>query len=152
MYFWGGGMSLELKIEGMAELQAALRRASAEAQEAVGVAVIGTAMELRGDIVKRIQDGPATGRIYVRGGVEHQASSGEAKEAPASDTGRLAGSVIFDKTGPMSATVGSDLVYAAVLEFGSGRIDPRPAWVPAIEKITPKYIARLERALRGSLR
>jgi phage gpG-like protein len=147
-------MSLELKIEGMAELQAALRRASAEAQEAIGVAVIGTAMELRGDIVKRIQDGPATGTVYEKYSPRrtHQASSGEAKEAPASDTGRLAGSITFDKTGPMSATVGSDLVYAAALEFGSGRIDPRPAWVPAIEKITPKYIARLEKALGSSFK
>jgi phage gpG-like protein len=148
-------MSLELKIEGMAELQAALRKASAEAQEAVGVAVIGTAMELRGDIVKRIQGGPASGAVYTRGGVSHQASA--PGEAPASDTGRLAGSITFDKTGPMSATVGSDLVYAAALEFGfdfgGGRvIDPRPAWVPAIEKITPKYIARLEKALGGSLK
>ena len=143
-------MSLELKIEGMAELQAALRKASAEAQEAVGVAVIGTAMELRGDIVKRIQGGPASGAVYTRGGVSHQASA--PGEAPASDTGRLAGSITFDKTGPMSATVGSDLVYAAALEFGSGRIDPRPAWVPAIEKITPKYIARLEKALGSSFK
>jgi len=143
-------MSLELKIEGMVELQAALRKASAEAQEAVGVAVIGTAMELRGDIVKRIQGGPASGAVYTRGGVSHQASA--PGEAPASDTGRLAGSITFDKTGPMSATVGSDLVYAAALEFGSGRIDPRPAWVPAIEKITPKYIARLEKALGSSFK
>jgi len=143
-------MSLELKIEGMVELQAALRKASAEAQEAVGVAVIGTAMELRGDIVKRIQGGPASGAVYTRGGVSHQASA--PGEAPASDTERLAGSITFDKTGPMSATVGSDLVYAAALEFGSGRIDPRPAWVPAIEKITPKYIARLEKALGSSFK
>jgi phage gpG-like protein len=143
-------MSLELKIEGMAELQAALRKASAEAQEAVGVAVIGTAMELRGDIIKRIHGGPASGAVYAKGSVSHQASA--PGEAPASDTGRLAGSITFDKTGPMSATVGSDLVYAAALEFGSGRIDPRPAWVPAIEKITPKYIARLEKALGSSFK
>jgi len=143
-------MSLELKIEGMAELQRALSRASADAQEAVGVAVIGTALELRGDIVKRIQDGPASGAVYAKGSVSHQASA--PGEAPATDTGRLANSITFDKTGTMSATVGSDLVYAAALEFGGGRIDPRPAWVPAIEKITPKYIARLEKALGGSLK
>lgn len=144
-------MSLELKIEGMAELQAALRKASADAQEAVGVAVIGTAMELRGDIIKRIQDGPASGAVYARGSVSHQASA--PGEAPASDTGDLAvRGIQWDKTGPMSATVGSDLVYAAALEFGSGRIDPRPAWVPAIEKITPKYIARIEKALGSSFK
>jgi hypothetical protein len=57
----------------------------------------------------------------------------------------------------MSATVGSDVVYAAALEFGfdygGGRvIEPRPAWVPAIEKITPKYIARIEKALGESFK
>jgi len=131
-------------------LQADLRRASADARARVDDAVVGSAMELRGDVVKRIQRGPSTGRTYVRGQVSHQASA--PGESPATDTGRLANSVTFDKVAQMSATVGSDLVYAAVLEFGSDRIDPRPAWVPAVEAITPKYIARLERALEDAFR
>ena len=141
-------MSMTLRMDGLEGLQADLRRASAEARARVDDAVVGSAMELRGDIIKRILRGPATGRIYVRGGVEHQASSGKAPaESPATDTGRLANSVTFDKVAQMSATVGSDLVYAAVLEFGSDRIDPRPAWVPAVELMTPKFVSRVERAL-----
>ena len=146
-------MSMSISMDGLAGLQADLRAASAEAKARVDDAVVGSAMELRGDVVKRIQRGPATGRVYVRRGIEHQASSGNAPaESPATDTGRLANSVTFDKVAQMSATVGSDLVYAAVLEFGSDRIDPRPAWVPAVEAITPKYIARLERALEDAFR
>jgi len=143
-------MSMTLRMDGLAGLQADLRRASAEARARVDDAVVGTAMELRGDVVKRIQRGPATGRTYQRGGVSHQASA--PGESPATDTGRLANSVTFDKVAQMSATVGSDLVYAAVLEFGSDRIDPRPAWVPAVELMTPKFVSRVERALQEAFR
>ena len=143
-------MSMSISMDGLAGLQIALLAASQEARGGVDRAVVATAIELRGDVVKRIQRGPATGRTYVRGQVSHQASA--PGESPATDTGRLANSVTFDKVAQMSATVGSDLVYAAVLEFGSDRIDPRPAWVPAVEAITPKYIARLERALEEAFR
>ena len=146
-------MSMSISMDGLAGLQADLRRASADARARVDDAVVGSAIELRGDVVKRIQRGPATGRTYVRRGIEHQASSGNAPaESPATDTGRLANSVTFDKVAKMSATVGSDLVYAAVLEFGSGRIDPRPAWVPAVELMTPKFVRRVERALQEAFR
>jgi len=137
-------------MDGLEGLQADLRRASADARARVDDAVVGSAMELRGDVVKRIQRGPATGRTYQRGGVSHQASA--PGEAPATDTGRLANSVTFDQVAQMSATVGSDLVYAAVLEFGSDRIDPRPAWVPAVELMTPKFVSRVERALQEAFR
>jgi len=143
-------MSMTLRMDGLAGLQADLRRASADARARVDDAVVGSAIELRGDVVKRIQRGPATGRTYQRGGVSHQASA--PGEAPATDQGRLAGSVTFDKVAKMSATVGSDLVYAAVLEFGSDRIEPRPAWVPAVELITPKFVRRVERALEDAFR
>jgi len=143
-------MSMTLRMDGLEGLQADLRRASADARARVDDAVVGSAIELRGDVVKRIQRGPATGRTYVRGQVSHQASA--PGESPATDKGRLANSVLFDKVAQMSATVGSDLVYAAVLEFGSDRIDPRPAWVPAVELMTPKFVSRVERALEEAFR
>ena len=148
-------MSMSISMDGLAGLQADLRRASAEARARVDDAVVGSAMELRGDVVKRIQRGPATGAVYEKYEPRrtHQSSSGKAPaEAPASDQGGLVRSVLFDKVGQMSATVGSDLVYAAVLEFGSDRIDPRPAWVPAVELMTPKFVSRVERALEEAFR
>ena len=141
---------MTLRMDGLAGLQADLRRASADARARVDDAVVGSAIELRGDVVKRIQRGPATGRTYVRGQVSHQASA--PGESPATDQGGLARSVIFDKVAQMSATVGSDLVYAAVLEFGSDRIEPRPAWVPEVELMTPKFVRRVERALEDAFR
>ena len=146
-------MSMTLRMDGLAGLQADLRRASAEARARVDDAVVGSAMELRGDVVKRIQRGPATGTVYEKYDPRRTHQSSAPSEAPASDQGGLVRSVLFDKVGQMSATVGSDLVYARALEFGhvyeDGRVlEARPAWVPAVEAITPKYIARLERALQ----
>ena len=145
-------MSVTLKLEGSDRLATALRKAGVEAQRDVEKAVVGTAIELRGDIVKRIQRGPATGRVYQKTSPRrtHQASA--PGEAPSTDTGRLANSITFDKVAKMSATVGSKIVYAAALEFGTGSIRPRPAWVPSIEEITPEYVKRLQRALGEAFR
>ena len=154
-----------MRLEGGDQLQAALRNLSAEAQKHVGDAVNATGLELRGDIIRRIQSGPKTGRIYThhfftdgagnlrRGrprSKPHQAS--KAGEAPASDGGRLASGIDYKREGPMSATVGSQVVYAAMLEFGTSKIDPRPAWVPATEAMRPKFRQRLEAALARATR
>jgi hypothetical protein len=137
-------------LQGGKELAAALRNASKDMQAAVADAVTATGLELRGDVVKRIQRGPATGRTYQRRGVTHTASA--PGQAPATDTGRLAGvGVLFEQVGPVSVTVGSPLVYAAYLEYGTTRMAPRPAWRPAVEAMTPKFRNRLLRALGMAL-
>ena len=159
-------MKTTVKLEGLDELQDKLRLLGIEAKREVDKAVQATGLEIRGDIVKRIQKGPKTGAVYdsvfarVNGRVvpvgprqgnnlsaTHQASA--PGEAPATDTGRLASSILYKREGQMSATVGSNVVYAAYLEFGAPRakIEPRPSWVPAVEAARPKYIARLEAAL-----
>ena len=136
-----------VRIEGEAELMAALRAYGQRAERHVADAVNATGLELRGDIVQAYQRGPASGRVYQKSSPArtHQASA--PGEAPATDTGRLASGVDFRRDGPMSATVGSQVAYAAMLEFGTSRIAPRPAWVPAVEAMRPKYIERLEAAL-----
>ena len=149
-----------LNLEGEAQLMEALRAYGAAAEKHVGDAVNATGLELRGDIIKRIERGPKSGRVYthhfftdgagnLRRGRKrnkpHQASA--PGEAPASDGGRLASGVDFKREGRMSATVGSEVVYAAMLEFGTRKIDPRPAWVPATEAMRPKFRQRLEDAL-----
>ena len=139
-----------ITLEGGKELAAALRNASKDMVAAVEEAVTATGLELRGDIIKRIQRGPKTGRTYKRRGVTHTASA--PGQAPATDTGRLASvGVLFEQVGPVSVTVGSPLVYAAYLEYGTTRMAPRPVWRPAVEAMTPKFRNRLLRALGMAL-
>ena len=139
-------MSVELKIEGLEELQRAMAFASVEAEKRVGKAVLKTAVSLRTDVIRRVQKGPASGRTYGK----HTASA--PGEAPATDQGSLAESIHFNKIGTMTATVNSDAVYAAALEYGhtydDGRvIEPRPYFTPAIEAIRDTYVNDVEAAL-----
>ena len=155
---------VRISLSGDKELRAALDAMADDVRQEVSKAVIGTAIELRGDVVKSIQRGPKTGRVYdsifrtingkavpvaPRSGnglsATHQASA--PGEAPASDTGRLASSITFDQAGPLTATVGSNLAYSVYLEFGTRKIAARPYFRPAVERMRPKFQQRLERAL-----
>lgn len=138
-------MSAGIKLEGADKLIAAFSKLSKEAQEEAGKAVQATAIEVRGNIVKRYQKGPASGKVYTRGNVKHQASA--PGEAPATDTGRLASGTEYRMTGTMSAEVGNNVQYGPWLEFGTQNIAPRPAWRPEVLEAQPKFLQRMETAL-----
>lgn len=139
-------MVATLRLEGMQDLDRALKQLGDRATKHVADAVNATGLELRTEIVKKYQRGPATGAIYRRGNTVHQASA--AGEAPATDTGRLASSVQYSKTGPIEAEVKTEVKYGPMLEFGTINIQPRPNWVPSVEAIKPKFNGRLQDALR----
>ncbi len=73
-----------------------------------------------------------TGTIYRRRSVLHQASA--PGEAPASDTGALvqSGTVIRDPAN-LAARVNYSVSYAASLEFGTERMEPRPFLRPSLD-------------------
>lgn len=141
-------MSITLSVEGDKELAAALRRLDKNAQRYVDRAIDATGLELRGEIVKKYQRGPATGIVYekIKPRRTHQASA--PGEAPATDTGRLANSVVTEKPRILEVDVLTEVKYGAWLEFGTRSIDPRPNWLPSVREAQPKYKRRLEAALR----
>jgi hypothetical protein len=142
-------------IEGLDALQRDFTRLGKEVQKGLGQAVSATALDVDRDIKKRIKRGPKTGTIYKRASGQnlsptHQASA--PGEAPASDGGALVSSIYNIKNSPISRTVGSRLAYAYYLEFSTLRMDARPAWVPAVEKFTPKMFERIDKVLRDATR
>lgn len=152
-------MTVTIRLEGSEELQKFLKGMSKDIAAEVGKAVVATALELRGDVVKSIQQGPASGRVYKKYNPRrtHQASA--PGQPPMSDTGRLANSITFDKLGDLTATVGSNLVYAPWLEYGTAKMNfaggvggPRPFFRPAVERIRPKYIEYMEAAIERATR
>lgn len=145
-------MTVRLEIRGTDALAKALQRAGTAAQAAVDDAVEATALELRGDIVKRYQRGAKTGRIYQKYKPRrtHQASA--PGQAPATDTGRLANSVVYRRLGLMTAEVSTPVRYGSMLEYGTLRIKARPAWRPAVELMRPKFNRRLQAALGRAIR
>jgi len=139
-----------ISIDGLDGVQRFIKAFAKEAEAGIANAVTATALEINSDVKKRIQRGPKTGIIYTRGSVqnlsaEHQASA--PGEAPATDTGTLVSSVYFEQSTKLSATIGSRLAYASWLEYGTQKIMPRPAWVPATEAGRSKLTKRIEKAL-----
>lgn len=147
-------MTVTMRLEGSERLERALRELNEEAQEEVSNAIVATGLSLRGEVIKKYQRGPATGEVYEKYNPRrtHQASA--PGEAPATDTGRLANSVVFDNLPqePLAIEVRTDVQYGSWLEFGTRNIAPRPNWVPSIQEEEPKYKRRLEAALRRAAR
>jgi hypothetical protein len=144
-----------------AQVQRAMKEYGQRAERVVGDAVQATAIEMRSDVQRAIERGPKTGRVYttrfftdsqgrLRVGEDrppHQASA--PGEAPASDTGTLVSSIVYRMHRPLTAYIESRLPYAAMLEFGTSRMAPRPSWTPAAERAQSKLNSRIVKAIRG---
>lgn len=124
--------------------------ARARAGAAKGV-VAGTEL-VRGEAISLILDTPKTGRIYRRRGVEHRASA--PGEPPASDTGRLVNSIKSDfgkLESQLTGTVVAGTSYAAYLEFGTSRMEPRPFMRPALANKKSEVEGVITAAVREAL-
>jgi phage gpG-like protein len=106
------------------------------------------ATQYANEVKLRMRNSPATGKIYRRGGIEHQASA--PGEPPAPDSGRLENSVqwrVRHEGLHWFAEVGTNVGYALFLEFGAAKglknrqgkltqvqwiLFPRPVWGPAL--------------------
>lgn len=93
----------------------------------------GIAIKLVNEIKRKLSQ-PGSGAIYRRGGVTHQASA--PGEPPAVDRGRLRASYTWQAGGEGKGSyvdIGTNTVYAPMLEYGTSRMAPRPHFRPAIE-------------------
>lgn len=111
---------INISLEGGSELDRALRDLLKNAEHEIDEAIQATGQSLQRDIVERINAGSGT---VSRPG-----------EAPNTQSGKLAASVKYQKEGHAQASVSSDEPHAPAQEFGTGRIEPRPAWIPAAEQ------------------
>jgi hypothetical protein len=134
------------------EAAAALGRLGEQITDAVKNAVHAAGYEHRNKIRLLMVNSPRTGRIYRRRRVVHRASA--PGEPPAPDTGMLLGSIQITRQEdrPPFIEVGSTVVYARSLEFGSQQVAPRPAWTPAAEETRaelPRMIVEFVRRAMG---
>lgn len=149
--------TLKMEVHGLAELLAGLEKLGQDMTGALDDVVNATGLELRGDIIKRYQRGPASGKVYRKYKPNRTHQSSAPGQSPMTDTGRLQGGTMFDKTGPASVRVFNAIEYAAALEYGhtydrGRRIEERPAWRPAIKKMRPKYEKRINDAIAEAVR
>lgn len=132
------------RMEGLAELRAALGAGAAELDAGIDNAINATGLEIRTEIIRQYNSGPASGRVYQKYNPRrtHQASA--PGQAPMTDTGRLANETAFRRVGPLTVEVANRLQYAAALEYGTATIRPRPVWRQVALEAEPKLKRRLE--------
>ncbi len=142
-------MDISFKIEGLDRIEAATAQVRQAVADEINKAVFASAQKVAAEAKKSIMDGNKSGRVYKRRSVTHKASA--PGEAPASDTGRLVNSInaYALKDGEAIAVAGRGTVkYAAMLEFGTSKIAPRPFMFPALEKSKAWIAERLNKAVR----
>lgn len=125
---------IKIEMDGIKALVAQLKAIDG-ASDAVTLEVITDLVtDTHGAAIAGIQGPPKSGAVYRRGGVSHQASA--PGQYPASDTGRLAGSVRMElpSRGNMVGRVGTAVAYGPMLEFGTSRMAARPWLFPSFEK------------------
>lgn len=135
-----------VELIGQTGLRNWLANAADEIREQVGYELSDIAAELEGDIALRIQQGPKTGRVYKRRSVTHRASM--AGQSPANDTGTLMKSIYSERESRLTYTVGSRVVYALYLEYGTRKMAARPFFRPAVENIRKEFNSRLIQAVK----
>lgn len=110
-----------------------------------------TTFRVKANTKRRIMLPPKTGRIYHRGkGRVHQASA--PGEAPATDYGYLVASVNAEFKRKLEGIISVSAEYAAGLEFGSARVEPRPFLKPATNEERERFNVACAKALRDGAR
>jgi HK97 gp10 family phage protein len=146
---------MKLTLTGNKELQKALKDFGLQADKQIRAVVQGTAQNIRSHAVKSLQRGTKSGVMYEKYAPKRTHRASGAGEAPATDTGRLAGSIKAEISGK-SAEVVANAEYAPYLEFGTRTMEPRPFMFPAMEKERPAWERRLngivDQAAKGILK
>lgn len=162
-----------ITLKGSKNLKEKLSSMGARLEEEVSKAVVGTALEIEKTAKDSIKN-PGKGTMYYRiydaesgyttifaGDSEGYVTSIKGKlnlsathrasapgDPPATDTGRLLNSIRFDLVNKLTATVGSNVEYAAWLEYGTLTMAARPFMRPAAELSRPKFAKRVAAAIR----
>ncbi len=75
----------------------------------------------------------------------------EAKTNTPVDTGRLRGSIASEEKTPLLFEVGTNVEYAAFIEFGTSKMAAQPYLEPAVESARSKYPDLIKEGIRTEI-
>lgn len=140
---------IRVEVVGGSALRQRLSKIPLKQQSEMQRALTLSALDIRNEAIRSIQQGPATGVTYGN----HQASA--PGEAPSTDTGFLVGSIqsgLVQSGKILEAIAGTDLDYGIHLEFGTRNMAARPWLQPAFERKKKTINARLHAAFKKANR
>ena len=139
----------QFQIQGVRELEITLGAMAGALPSQIDKAARQTALAIQRHAVKSIQRGKPRGITYKKYKPKRTHTASAPGQAPASDTGRLAGSILPPRQISRGYSVGTNLDYGRYLEFGTRRIAERPWLRPAVDAERPKFLMRVQKILSG---
>lgn len=142
---------MKLDMSGADDLVKTLERLGSSAEDAMIDVITDLVTDTQRYAVDGINSGPASGAVYTRGAVTHQASA--PGEYPMTDTGRLASNVItlLPSGSSIEGQVGTNIEYGTFLEFGTSRMAARPWLLPSFEKAKVDVSKEVKQRFEGKL-
>lgn len=152
--------SIDIKVEISGDAAKKLLDASERMTTEIDKALFASALYVQGVIITKISRG---GRSSGAKSVKRLSSVGNNKfnrsdqqsrsapgEPPKSDTGRLVGSIRVEHSF-LTASVGSDVLYAPFLEFGTSKMAERPYLRPSLDESENKIQELIEAAIERTM-
>lgn len=141
--------SLKIELTGILSSKNALGKMSKRVDDLLDKEVMLAAIDTGNIARKSIKRGVKTGVTYEKYKPRRTHRASAPGESPATDTGRLAGSITQEKTGKAEAIVGSRVVYSKFLEFGTQSMGERPFLKPALKQAAKNWEKRMAKELGG---
>ncbi len=142
--------TIKIEVDGLNALLSQLSRLGEDTQQIVDETIFDVATETQSLAVKGIQGPPKSGTKYKKYNPNRTHTASAPGQYPASDTGRLASSVIAQPI-PNGYEVETNLKYGPMLEFGTSKMAARPWLLPSFERakigVEKELRARLEAKL-----
>jgi HK97 gp10 family phage protein len=138
------------KVGDISKLLNKLTGAAPILQKATREALAKSALEIHKNAVKSIAKS-SKGERQKRYNPERTVRVSNEGDAPNNDTGRLIQSIKFEVEED-AAYVGSNLKYAAWLEFGTEKMAARPWLAPALQNASEKVAQFMQDALNSGLK
>lgn len=140
------------KVTGFKKMIAQIDKAKAEMMVGQVLAVKLSTLRLHELAVKSIQEAHG-GKSQIRYNPKRVVNASKPGDPPNSDTGRLVQSIKFDfQDSGLTGRVGSNLKYAAWLEFGTANMAPRPWLSTALENVNKEVPGIFERCINDAIK
>lgn len=140
---------INFTVKGMDSLKKRAEKLADAFEDGRNKAVQESTLAIHREALKLIQEN-SDGRPEIRYGPKRTVNVSNPGDPPNTDTGRLVQSIKFDITDD-TGLVGSNLKYAAWLEFGTETMAPRP-WLSTAVENTSKLVGKIfEKWMKKSL-
>ena len=146
-------MPVRVTITGAERIKHKLALLESPMRDALRNAIQGGALAVERDAKNSVQRGSPSGRWYEKYKPRRTHRASAPGQPPATDTGFLVAHIttVIDMDG-LGANVESQAAYSKALEFGTSKMAARPFLFPAFERLKPRILEQIAKALRGPLR